>query len=138
LAALMFLRTAHALLIPIVIAVLMSYALEPLVVRLQRARIPRVIGAALLLLPLVGGAAWGAYALREEIREALKALPEATRRASEWLGVGELSRQEAVPSAAVVQQGIGWVISGVGHPHSSGVPRVLPLDLWRPLQAAIS
>jgi len=111
----MFLRTAGALFIPIVIAVLMSYALEPLVVRLQRAGIPRLIGAALLLLLLMGGAAWTAYALREEIREALKALPEATRRASEWLGAGESTRQEAAPPAAVVQQGIGWAVSGAGH-----------------------
>ena len=41
LAALMFLRTAYELLIPIFIAVLLSYALEPLVVRLQRLRLPR-------------------------------------------------------------------------------------------------
>ena len=37
LVAAMFLRTARELLIPIVIAMLVSYALEPLVVRLQRA-----------------------------------------------------------------------------------------------------
>jgi predicted PurR-regulated permease PerM len=115
LAAVMFLRTARELLIPVVIAVLMSYALEPLVVRLQRAHIPRLIGAALLLLLLVGGAAWGVYALRDEVREALKAVPEVTRRVSEWLGVDDSTRQETEPTVTILQQGIGWVISGAGH-----------------------
>lgn len=111
----MFLRTARALLIPIVIAVLMSYALEPLVVRLEGGRVPRLIGAAFLLLLLVGGAAWGVYALRGQVEEGLRAVPDVTRRANEWLGIGQSGRQEPEPSAAVVQQGIGWAVSGAGH-----------------------
>jgi predicted PurR-regulated permease PerM len=111
----MFLRTARELLIPIVIAVLMSYALEPLVVRLQRAHIPRMIGAGLLLLLLVGGAAWGAYALRDEAMEATKALPEAARRATEWLGGGTSAPQEAAPSGPMIQRGISWILSGAFH-----------------------
>lgn len=115
-AAVAFLRTARDLLIPVVIALLMSYALEPLVVRLQRARMPRMIGAGLLLLLLVGCAAWGAYALRDEVKETLRGVPDATRRAGEWLGIGEqtLEAQKAVPPPAVVQ-GIGRILSGAGH-----------------------
>lgn len=115
LVAAMFLRTARELLIPIVVAVLISYALEPLVVRLQRAHIPRVIGAGLLLLLLVGALVWGAYALRDQAMEAMKALPEAIRRASERLGIGESTPQQAVPSGPILQRGISWVLSGAFH-----------------------
>jgi predicted PurR-regulated permease PerM len=117
LAATMFLRTAHELLIPIVIAVLISYALEPLVARLEHVRVPRLLGAALVLLLLVGGAGLGLYALRDELKEAMNALPEATRRAGEFLGVTEPARQaqEVTRSPAVLQRGVGWVLSGAGH-----------------------
>lgn len=116
LVAAMFLRTARELLIPIVIAVLISYALEPLVVRLRRAHIPRVIGAGLLLLLLVGALVWGAYALRDQAMDAMKALPEAIRRASERLGIGESTPQQAAPSGGpIVQRGISWVLSGAFH-----------------------
>ena len=53
-AVVMFLRAARELLIPIAIAVLLSYALTPIVVRLQHARIPRLFSAGALLLLIVG------------------------------------------------------------------------------------
>lgn len=117
LVAMLFLQMARSLLIPIVIAVLISYALEPLVVRLDRLRIPRLLGAGLLLVGLVGGAAWGLYALRDDAREVMKAGPEAARRAGEWLGLGDSIRQaqEAARSGAAVQQGIGWILAAAGH-----------------------
>src|SRR5688572_3196834 len=114
----MFLRTARGLLIPIVVAVLLSYALAPIVIRLQRARIPRVVGAGVLLLVLVGGAAASLYFLRDDIRETATAVPEATRRLGEWLGAGRAAArqaEQAVQSPEVVQQGAGWILAGAGH-----------------------
>jgi predicted PurR-regulated permease PerM len=113
----MFLRTASELLIPVVIAVLISYALEPLVRWLQRARIPRLVGAGLLLVVLIGGAAQGLYALRQDIGDAAAAVPEATRRLGDWLGLGTTAQQaeRVIRSPEVVQQGAGWIVSGAGH-----------------------
>src|SRR5690606_17516382 len=51
----LFLQYAQAVLIPIVLATLIFYALDPVIGALQRWRIPRVIGAALVLLLLVSG-----------------------------------------------------------------------------------
>lgn len=117
LAATMFLRTARELLIPVTMAVLISYALEPVVARLERVRIPRLLGAGLLLLLVMGGVAWGVYALRDEMKEVTQAVPEATRRAGEWLGLEQSARQaeDAARSPAVVQQGVGWLLSAAGH-----------------------
>jgi predicted PurR-regulated permease PerM len=118
LTAALFLRTASELLIPIVIAVLLSYALDPLVVVLERLRIPRVLGAGVIVGALAGGAAWGLYDLRDEVQEAVKAVPQATRRLSEWVGASRQTAREAqdvVQSPHVVQQGVSWIIAGAGH-----------------------
>jgi predicted PurR-regulated permease PerM len=117
LAGAMFLRAASELLIPIVISVLVSYALEPLVRWLERARIPRLVGAALLLLALVGGTTQALYGLRDDIGEAATAVPEATRRLGDWLGLGATTQQaeRAIRSPEVIQQGAGWIVSAAGH-----------------------
>src|SRR5687768_17850200 len=54
LAAMFFMRAARALLIPIALAVLISYALEPIVAWLERHRVPRIAGAAFILVIILG------------------------------------------------------------------------------------
>jgi predicted PurR-regulated permease PerM len=76
-AALLFLRYARLLLIPIALATLLSYALEPLVAQLDRWRVPRVAGATLVMLTLLGAIALGGYTLRDEARELVRAVPKA-------------------------------------------------------------
>jgi predicted PurR-regulated permease PerM len=118
LAAVLFLRTAHQLLIPIVIAVLLSYALDPIVVRLERVGIPRVLGAGVIVAILAGGAGWGLYALRDQAQEAIAAVPQATSRLGEWVGASRQTAreaQDAVQSPEVVQRGVGWIVAGAGH-----------------------
>jgi predicted PurR-regulated permease PerM len=83
LAALFFLRAARTLLIPIAVAFLISYALEPAVAWLERRRVPRMAGAALVLLMTLGMIGAVGYALREDVAEAAKAVPTAVDRARE-------------------------------------------------------
>jgi predicted PurR-regulated permease PerM len=64
LATVFFLRAASVLLIPIVIGLLLSYALEPVVAWLERHRVPRLAGASLVLLAILGLLGWGTYTLR--------------------------------------------------------------------------
>lgn len=82
-ATLFLLRAAAQLLIPIVLAVLISYALEPVVAWMERRHVPRAAGAGLLLALILGLLGWGAYSLRDDTRQALEALPEIARRARE-------------------------------------------------------
>lgn len=112
-AMLWFLRTARALLIPIAVAVLLSYAVEPVVARLARARVPRALGAALVLLLLTGLFAWGAYSLRDEVSALLAAAPAAAAKLSAWAGMTDPI--EAAGSPSVILQGIGWILSGAGN-----------------------
>jgi predicted PurR-regulated permease PerM len=81
LAALLFLRSARTLLIPIATAVLISYALEPAVAWLERHRVPRLAGATLVLLLTLAGLAGGGYALKDDVVQAAKSLPQAVEKA---------------------------------------------------------
>jgi predicted PurR-regulated permease PerM len=79
------LRIASGLLIPIVLAVLASLALEPVVAWLVRRGLPRLVAAALVIGVLVGGLGWGAYTLKDNILDAVEALPAAVQRAREMV-----------------------------------------------------
>jgi len=74
------LRYAQAVIIPIVLGVLISYALEPIVVWLTRLRMPRALAAALVLAGVVAGSGALLYQLRYEATEFIEQLPDAARR----------------------------------------------------------
>jgi len=116
LAGAIFLRTASELFIPIVVAVLASYALEPVVRRLHALRIPRALSAGLLLGALVVGAGAVLYAIRTDIGDVAAALPRAMRRLGEWMGAGTVARQAelTVRSPETMQQAAGWVAAAAG------------------------
>jgi predicted PurR-regulated permease PerM len=105
-AVVFLLRAASQLLIPIVLAVLISYALEPVVAWLARHHVPRPAGAGVLLALIVGVLGWGAYSLRDDARHALEALPQVAERARMlvWSG-SESSPGRQVQRAAEMLQG---------------------------------
>lgn len=112
-ALLWFLRTARELLIPIAVAVLVSYAAEPVVVRLARLRVPRALGAALVLLLLTALLGWGMYSLRDEVAALLEAVPAAAARLTAWAGMGD--PMEEAGGTSVILRGIGWILAGAGN-----------------------
>ena len=75
----LFLQYAQAVLIPVILGTLTFYALDPIVDRLQTLRVPRVIGAALVLITLVGATGYGLYTLRDDALKVVEELPEAAR-----------------------------------------------------------
>jgi predicted PurR-regulated permease PerM len=94
------LRAASQLLIPIVLAVLISYALEPVVAWLHRWHIPRVVGAGVLLLAILMLSGWGVFSLRDDVVEAFESLPEVARRARELVWQGESGPAQRIREAA--------------------------------------
>jgi predicted PurR-regulated permease PerM len=80
LSTVMFLRIAYELMIPIVLGVLISFALNPLVMWLEKVRVPRVLGAGLILLAVAAVLGLGIYSLRDEATEVVEALPRAAQR----------------------------------------------------------
>jgi predicted PurR-regulated permease PerM len=80
-AVVLLLQYAQAMIIPIVLGVLISYALDPVVAWMgRRLRLPRSIAAAILLLVLAGAGGWLLYGLRAEAQAIVDKLPVAARR----------------------------------------------------------
>ncbi|RPI35884.1 MAG: AI-2E family transporter, partial [Nitrospiraceae bacterium] len=65
LAVIFMLHWARAIFIPLMLGVMISYALSPPVTLMQKWRIPRAIGAAVLLLGIVGGTGSLIYSLSD-------------------------------------------------------------------------
>jgi predicted PurR-regulated permease PerM len=74
------LKYAEAMIIPIVLGLLISYALDPLVTGLSRLRVPRAAGAAVVLFLVVGVGGSLLYQLRDQADAIVQELPEAARR----------------------------------------------------------
>lgn len=66
--------------VPLLIGVLMSYALRPLVDGLGRLHVPRYAGAGLVLLALVGGLAWVTLSVRDDVVAMVEKLPQTASR----------------------------------------------------------
>ncbi|MDH6593291.1 putative PurR-regulated permease PerM [Variovorax sp. TBS-050B] len=80
LASVFALRWAQAVFIPLMLSLLLSYALSPLVDRLEHWRLPRWIGATVILLGLGGGLGWTGYSLSGSASELLDSLPVAAQK----------------------------------------------------------
>ena len=107
-AVVFLLRAASQLLIPIVIAVLISYALEPVVAWAARRHVHRMISAGVLLALLLGIFGWGVYSLRDDLKKAVQSLPETARRARELIwSQDESSAGSQLRKAANELQGSG-------------------------------
>lgn len=83
LAVVLILQYAQSFFVPIVLGILISYALAPLVGGLQRVRVPRAIGAAVAVTLLVGVMGLGAYTLSDEAMSIVSNIPEAAQRVRE-------------------------------------------------------
>jgi predicted PurR-regulated permease PerM len=76
-AAMAILYWAQAVFIPIILSILISYALEPLVRSLTRIRLPRVVASALAVAALAGTIGYAAYSLSDDASNIVAAVPEA-------------------------------------------------------------
>jgi predicted PurR-regulated permease PerM len=74
------LHFAQSVLVPVAFGVLISYALDPIVTVLERRRIPRALGATLVLTALVVGCGWLAYSLRFQAAALAADMPKAAER----------------------------------------------------------
>ena len=86
------LHWAKAILVPILLGVMFSYALTPLVDTLQRWRLPRAAGATLVLSAIVVVIGWGGWRLSDDATALIENLPtvaQKVRRAIEGQGGGK-------------------------------------------------
>jgi predicted PurR-regulated permease PerM len=94
LATILVLQYAKPVLIPIIIAVLISYVLGPGVESMARRGLPRYAGAAVAILLLSGALAYGAYKLTPQVLAIVEDTPEAARSLIDRLKQGRRSPAE--------------------------------------------
>jgi predicted PurR-regulated permease PerM len=82
-AVVVFLHWAQAVMIPITLSVFLSYTLKPIVNWLQRkAKLPKVVGAAVTLTAILGAVGWALNSLQPEALDVLDIVPRATEKFS--------------------------------------------------------
>lgn len=96
LAVVFALQYAQSVLIPIVLGVLISYALTPVVGALQRLHIVRGIGAAIAVTLLVGSLGLGAYTLSDQAMAIVSDVPKAAQRMRDRLRANRHSQGGAL------------------------------------------
>lgn len=80
LSTILVLRWAEPVLIPIVLAILISYVLAPAVRSLAKRGLPTALGAFLVIALLCGAAGYGTYALSDDAVDIIDDLPRAAER----------------------------------------------------------
>jgi predicted PurR-regulated permease PerM len=99
LAAIITLQYAQSVLIPVVLGILLSYALSPIVTSLARLHVPRAIGAAVAVAVLVGSIGLGVYTLSDEAAAIVAKVPEAAQRIRQ-----RVAAQRSQRGTAMLQQ----------------------------------
>ncbi|MDT6964662.1 AI-2E family transporter [Cupriavidus sp. SZY C1] len=110
LASLYALHVARAFVVPVVLAIVMAYLLDPMVALLQRQRVPRAVGATVVLLGLLGMVLCGAYLLEGQVSSIVDRLPEIASKLSRSVGAlmsGDDSVLQKVRRAATILGGTG-------------------------------
>ncbi len=97
LASVFALRWGQAVFIPLMLSLLLTYALSPLVERLHRLWLPRWIAAALILVGLFGGLGWTGYSLSGNATQLAESLPIAAQK------LGQAMRRSRSASATPLE-----------------------------------
>jgi predicted PurR-regulated permease PerM len=80
LASVFALRWASAVIIPLMVGLTVSYALNPAVDALEHLRLPRALGAALVLALVFGATGWTLYRVSSEAGALIESLPETAKK----------------------------------------------------------
>lgn len=115
LAVLFSLKFAQEFIVPVVMAIVVAYALDPAVTLMERARLPRVLGVLVLMIVIAVGLMGLLYAMQSQVSAIVQALPEISAKLSRTLGgftSGDGSLMERIKGAASILQETGGVAPG--------------------------
>ena len=85
-AVLFAMRSAKEFIIPLVVSIILAYALDPLVSYLEKHAVPRIIGAALVMLTIVAALGSCALALQGQAESIVNQLPDITAKITKTIG----------------------------------------------------
>ena len=101
LASIFALQWAHQVIIPILLGVMASYALTPVVDVLQRWRLPRALGAGLLLTGIVATLGVGTWSMSDDATALIQSLPEVAQKLRQAV---QNSQQKKADTLSKVQE----------------------------------
>ena len=111
LAVIFMLHWARAVFIPLMFGVMISYAISPLVNWMQKWKIPRAIGAAVLLMGIVGGIGSLTYSLSDDAAAMIETLPEAAQKFRQTLrterGTSESAIEKVQKATTELEKAVG-------------------------------
>ncbi len=117
------LKWAAAVVIPVLMSLLFSYALSPVVDRLVRWHLPRAVAAALVMVVICGGLAGAAWSLSDQANSLVESLPTAATKLRDT--IREKSRG-AGPSPITQVQKAAATLEQAAAPDASAAPRNPP------------
>jgi predicted PurR-regulated permease PerM len=126
LASVFMLRWASAVVIPVMVGLLFSYALSPIVDWLQLRRIPRALSSALLIVGLLSGVVSTGFVLSDDASKLVELLPDAAQKLRDTLhsrtGYSDSTLVTVQKAAAQLEQAAEESTNAV--PLKRGVQRV--------------
>jgi predicted PurR-regulated permease PerM len=125
-AAVLLLQYAQSVFIPLVLGLLISYALDPAVTKLEKLRMPRPLGAGVLIVALVGGGGVLLYQLRGQAQQIIEQLPGGARRLRQTLERQQTGTTDALQKVQQAASELERAKDGTGAtpPARPGVTRV--------------
>ena len=135
-ASIFALQWAKAIIVPILLGVMFSYALTPVIDRLSQWHVPRAIGAAAVLSAILALFGWGAWALSDDATALVETLPqvaqkvrqglESVRRKPSGSTIDKMQQaanelEQAAAQQAAAEAASAGPASGVAAPASAGV-----------------
>ena len=124
------LHWAQAVFIPLVLGVLISYALNPVVSALARIGIPRALGAALVLTVALGGVVLAAQGLRDDVGALFEQLPAAAKKLERSLRT-QMNGGAFQKMQQTAQQLDKAAAAAIGTPAPAQAARAEPRFDWR-------
>jgi predicted PurR-regulated permease PerM len=128
-AVLAILKWASAFFIPLMIGFVFYYALSPIVEGMVRLRIPRAIGAAVLILGILGGTGAAIWSLADDANELINSLPSAAQRLRNV--VNEKVRKSTGPLQPMQQAAAELSKAADEAGNSTGKPAAAPRGVQR-------
>lgn len=132
LASVYVLHWAGAVFIPLLLGVMLSYALSPAVNRLQRWRVPRALGAATLLLALLGGLGSIAYSIADDATALVESLPDAAQKLRRTLRATRGSTESPIEKVQRAATSLEQAAEESGAAAPSAVKGVTRVQIERP------
>jgi predicted PurR-regulated permease PerM len=122
------LHWAQKVFIPLLLGVIIAFTLNPLVVWLERIRIPRMIGAFLVMLVLLGAGFLATLSLRDQVERILEQVPEAAGKVSAALrdlAAQPNTVQKVQAAAREIEQATAQATDGSAPPKKAQTPVVV-------------